>query len=507
MTAGAPSRSKRRLLKGVGAMIGAAATSAVRAQDSGKVWDVIVIGGGNSGIPLAIFASRRGAKVLVIEAAAQVGGTLFLSSGQMSAGGTKFQKSKGIDDTPKEHFDDIMRISNGTANPEIVKLATDNAPETVDWLIDAGFKPRDEHPVMGSGHDPYSKKRYFWGAEGGISILKTLEKELAPEVAKGNVTLMLNTEATGLIQERPGAPVTGVITKGENNAVGRHLGRNIVLTCGGYGSNSKMFEELEGVRDYADTVYPYSQGAGITMGLAAGGYLRGKECHQPLFNAILADDNIPSPVLVRVTTNPEQRQPWEIWVNVRGERFIQEDTPSYDAKEKGLAAQPEERIWIVFDDAILKAAPSVSRSWDKQQITEAFGTYPMFYKANSLAELAAATGVDAAGLKATVDDYNRGQAGGKDKFGRTHMPLPIKQGPFYAIRMQGYYLLDTVGLGVDSSLRVLTSAGKPIPNLYAAGELIGMAAFQGRSYCGGMSVTPALTFGRILGHRILPLSS
>jgi len=489
-----------------GLIVGAAAavSSPVSAQQT-KRWDVIVVGGGNAGIPCAIFAARRGAKVLIIEAAGQVGGTLFLSSGQMSAGGTKFQKSKGIDDTPQEHFDDVMRISQGTANPTILRLAVENAPATVDWLFDAGFEARPEHPVMGSGHDPYSKKRYFWGMEGGLSILKILEKELAPEIARGAVTVLTQTEATELIQQRPGGAVMGVVAVGPDKMATRHLGKSVVLTCGPYGSNARMFEEIEGVRDFADTVYPYSQGAGITMALAAGSYLRGQQCHQPLFNAILADLEVPSPLLVRLTSDPATRQPWEIWVNARGERFVREDTLSYDEREKALLKQPDERCWIVFDDAILKESPSMCRQWTNGELIDAFGTYPTFTKAASLAELAQATGIDAAGLAATVADYNSAQSSGNDKLGRKHMPRPIETGPFYAVRMQGYYLLNTAGVAIDANLRVLDHDDKPIPNLYGAGEMLGMAAFQGQSYCGGMSVTPALTFGKILGERLLPI--
>jgi fumarate reductase flavoprotein subunit len=491
-----------------GLLAGAAAVSAARASaQDGPTWDVIVVGGGNAGIPCAIFAARRGARVLVIEAAGQVGGTLFLSGGQMSAGGTKFQKSKGIEDSPQEHFDDVMRISNRTANPGILRLAVDNAPATVDWLFDAGFEARPEHPVMGSGHDPYSKKRYFWGMEGGLSILKVLEKELAPEVTRGAITILTETEAKELIQDRPGGAVTGVVASGPDGQQRRHRARNVVLTCGPYGSNAAMFERLEGVTDYADTVYPHSQGAGISMALAAGAYLRGQECHQPLFNAILADTEVPSPLLVRLTSDPATRQPWEIWVNVRGERFVREDTNSYDEREKSLLTQTAERCWIVFDDQILKESPSMCRQWSKEELVDAFGSYPTFTKADSLAALAAATGIDRAGLEATIGAYNVAQKNGVDKLGRKHMPRPIATAPFYAVRMQGYYLLNTVGVGVDTSLRVLDRDDKPIANLYAAGEMLGMAAFQGQSYCGGMSVTPALTFGRLLGQKLLPLGA
>ena len=59
------------------------------------------------------------------------------------------------------------------------------------------------------------------------------------------------------------------------------------------------------------------------------------------------------------------------------------------------------------------------------------------------------------------------------------------------------------GLAVDPSLRVLRRNDVPIGNLYAAGEVVGGGLLTGNSFCGGMSVTPALTFGRMLGDRIL----
>ena len=125
------------------------------------------------------------------------------------------------------------------------------------------------------------------------SVLRILEAELQPEIDRGRVTVLLNTEVTDLIQAGDGA-VTGVVTRDLAGETARHSGHNVLLTCGGYASNAQMFEELEGARDYSDVSYEYSQGAGITLGLAAGGYTRGGEYHLPLFGGILADDNYPS---------------------------------------------------------------------------------------------------------------------------------------------------------------------------------------------------------------------
>ena len=124
-------------------------------------WDVIIAGAGTVGVPAAIFAARRGARVLVLEAAPEIGGTLHLSAGQMSAAGTKAQASLGIEDSPDLHFEDVMRISKGTADKELVRLAVDNAAATYDWLTDSGFEPLPEHPVLGLAHEPYSERRYY----------------------------------------------------------------------------------------------------------------------------------------------------------------------------------------------------------------------------------------------------------------------------------------------------------------------------------------------------------
>jgi fumarate reductase flavoprotein subunit len=69
--------------------------------------------------------------------------------------------------------------------------------------------------------------------------------------------------------------------------------------------------------------------------------------------------------------------------------------------------------------------------------------------------------------------------------------------------MQGWTPVSTVGLAVDGNLRVVTEAGAPIPNLYAAGEVIGAGATSGNAFVGGAILTPALTFGMLLGASML----
>ncbi len=474
-------------------------------------WDVIIAGGGTVGLPAAIFAARRGARVLVLEAAGEIGGTLHLSAGQMSAAGTKAQAALGIEDSPDLHFEDAMRISKGTADKDLVRLAVDNAAGTYDWLTDSGFEPLPEHPVLGLAHEPYSERRYYWGQDGGRTILATLRPLFEAEVAAGKITIHMAAQVTRLVQDASGG-VTGVIARGPDGEA-QYDSANVVLATGGYASNPALFEQLNGRPQYANASYEYAQGAGIELGVAAGGWLRGAENYVCSFGNILEDDNFPARVSCRARTMPQDRQPWEIYVNVHGDRFVAEDNPSVDAREHALLKQPDLRFWIVYDGVIARQAPPLIMTglahdvhvWSPEEIAQAFETHPMFTQAASLGELAEKTGIDGAGLVATVAGYNAA-LGGDDPLGRTHRPKPLTQAPYYAVRMQGTTISSTVGLAVDSELRVIDKDRKPIAGLYAAGELLGSGQTMGSAAIGGMMVTPALTFGRILGARILEWS-
>lgn len=499
--------SKRHFISMMGAVAsGLGLSTRSVAQSSDPIWDVIVIGGGNAGLPAAIFAAQRGARVLIIEAAAAVGGTLFMSSGQMSAAGTKLQKQKGIEDSAQLHYDDIMTISKNTANPALVKLAVFNAAATFDWLMDNGFDVHPHHPETGTTHEPYSRARYAWGKSGGRSILNVLNAQLKPHIDAGRVTVMTSTQAKELLLDASGS-VTGVATVDAAGRAQRHSGKNVVLTAGGYTANTQMFEQYERAKRYSVGTYPYSQGAGITLGLAAGGYVRGGEHHLPLFGAIMSNDTYPSPFVATVRPWPPTTPPWGIYVNMQGKRFLREDVPSHDAFEQALLAQQDERCWLVLDDEMLRTMPPFIGRWTREQILESFDTKKMFFKAPDLTALATAAGIDGKTLATTVAAYNEGRASGKDALGRKHMPLPIAKGPFYAVQLQSWALIGFAGLAVNDSLQVIRRDGTPIRNLYAAGELLGAGQLMGRSYCGGMSVTPCLTFGRLLGERFLKIDT
>ncbi|MCB2107696.1 MAG: FAD-dependent oxidoreductase [Rhodobacteraceae bacterium] len=472
---------------------------------SGTTYDLIVVGGGTAGMTAAAIAGRKNANVLIIDAADRLGGTLWLSTGQVSAAGTKLQKSRGINDTPEAHFEDIMRISRGTADADIVKLAVDNAAPTFDWLCDSGFQPIEGHPVMGQGHEYYSERRYYWGKDNGVTIYETLNKMLSPEIARGVVKVLYNTRAQSLIQHSDGR-VTGVVARDASGQTHRYHGKAVLLTTGGYASNGEMFKKFTGRTQHGRMAYHASQGDGLTMAQAAGAGLQGQDKYISGLGAIMVDDDVPSTAIGRFCHWPEQRQPWEVYVNANAERWIAEDNPSVDAREHELLKQPELRWWIILDDAILRESPVPITGWDRERYLAAFDVQNLFYKADTIEALAKATGLDPKALAATIADYNAGQKSGKDKMGRKHMPKPIAKAPFYAIRHQGFSVSSTVGVTINTNLQVTRQDGSVIPGLYAAGEVIGSGLLMGKSFCGGMLVMPAITFGKMIGERVRQLA-
>jgi fumarate reductase flavoprotein subunit len=468
-----------------------------------RIWDAVIIGGGTAGMAAAIFAARRGGKVLVLEATAGLGGTLHWSSGRMSAAGTKLQASKGIEDSRQEFFDDVMRICGNTADPALVRLAIDLAAETFDWLTDLGMPMVPQAPVLATGlHEPYRKRRYAWGPEYGRSVYKTILPVFNAEIVAGGITLLLEHPATALLRDDATGAVIGVRARAKDGREIEHHGRNVLIASGGFAANPAMVEQIHGCKLYATGAAPASQGKGLELALSVGGTLRGGEYLHANFGVVLADSNYPSTVIGKAMTMPEIRAPWEIYVDSTGRRFVAEDEPSIDARERALVTLPDKRYWIVFDQAILDAAPPLIEHWTRAQMVAALGHHEMFLKADTLADLARQGGMQPDTLRETVAQYNESLSS-VDPFGREHRPAPIGTGPFYAVRQHLTLIVSTAGVVVDDQLRVLDANRRPIPGLYAAGEVLGSVATMGDAAANGMLLTPALAFGRLLGEKIM----
>ena len=466
-------------------------------------WDVIIVGAGSAGIPAAIFAGQRGARVLLIEADNRIGGTMHWSSGQISAAGSRVQKELGIEDSPQEHYDDAQRIVGGGIDPVLGRLAIDNAAGTLDWLMDNGLELDPATPIAGMAHEPYRTRRYCWGTNKAVSILDIMQPMLNVEVERGSVDLRLETTFTGLVREGGGA-VTGVTVRTKDGAEETHNSGNVVLTTGGYAGNAELWAKLTPHAPLRAHCNPFSRGDGIVAAEAIGAKVDGGERFLCTFAGVMDDPGDPLSTMLCLQLSPQLRVPWEIYVNTSGVRFVREDHPSVDHREHALLDQDEMRMYIVFDEGIRQNAPPVDVLHGREGMAERLGTHPSFLKADTIAGLAQQAGLDASTLEGTIARYNAAVDSGRDdEFGRETKIRRIEKPPFYAISAGGCTVVSPGGITANGALQVIGSDGAAIPNLYAAGEVLGFARLSGAGFVGGMSLMPAMTFGRMLGQSLL----
>lgn len=460
-------------------------------------FDLVVVGAGTAGVPAALAAAERGLSVALVEAADDIGGTLTLSGGSISAAGTEMQRQAGIEDSPEAHFADAMRINHGTGDHVLLRNWIERAPETIDWLLSIGWTCTPFEPVFAPEHELYSTPRTYRSTEQGFTYIKAYRAALDKAVEAGNLTLFLGARVTEVIKQDGAA--RGVVFN-QGGETGRIDSRAVILTCGGFSGSADHWQDIHGIvplRYHIDTVV----GDGIDLARGAGGDLWFKDYLLPSFGGT-RDLGAPAAAWVHTVIIPAVRPPWEIYVNDQGERFMPEDDPVMDSRERAIMRQSNWSFWVIYDEAIRSKAPPLFK-WEPEKLESLFAGFDEDYvAADSIEELAKRCRLPAEKLAETIDLYNRAQSVGSDMLKRKHLPHPISEGPFYAVKHYGYSICCYPGIRVDHDLRVLNEDGKVVDGLYAAGEAIGIG-FLGHGFLSGGIVSSAVTFGRRLGQEVL----
>jgi len=463
-------------------------------------WDAIIVGAGTSGMACAIAAAEGGARVCLVEKDSEVGGTLHLSAGQMSAACTRRQLALDVDDSTEAHFDEVMKLGHGRNDPAVVRLAVEGAPDTLDWLDDLGFPFPDEMPIMYYGHEPYSKPRTAWGPEMGVSILKTIQPVFEDLAGAGRIELRLGHRLVELITTDGRVDGVRVATDGGEQQLRAPV---TVLTSGGYAANPELFAEFHPDVHCLLGARETSTGDGLNAARAIGAALRGADLHLPTSGCIPMTNEPGRTDIWDAFGNlvPQTRRLREIIVNRAGKRFQREDEPSADARERALVAEGG-RAWVILDEAMLTDDDPVVVGWSADMLRAEAAAGERAWVGHDATSLARSAGIDPGGLAATIADYNDAIAVGTDSLGREMLDAAFTSSPIYAIGVHAGAVVGFAGVDVDDRLRVVSDDGQPIDGLYAAGEILGASASMGNGFSGGMMVTPALTLGRTLGDRI-----
>ena len=148
-------------------------------------FDVIVVGAGTAGIPTAIEAAAAGARVLLVEKDHRLGGTLHTTGGHVAGAGTRRQRAHGIEDTREAWIGRHPPHHPRRLRQDIIDPVVEHATEFIDWLDDHGFRFDPATPRIIYGHEPYYTPRTYYGVDAGVSLLDVFTPLLDEHVAAG----------------------------------------------------------------------------------------------------------------------------------------------------------------------------------------------------------------------------------------------------------------------------------------------------------------------------------
>jgi succinate dehydrogenase/fumarate reductase flavoprotein subunit len=468
-------------------------------------YDIAIAGAGSAGMVCAIRAAQRGLRVVVVEKDTVPGGTLHVTAGHLSAAGTRRQQEKGINDTAEQHYADVRRICRDTMDAIVARKAIELAPQTLDWLQEMGYPFHEKTPLLIYGHEPYGVPRTYFGTNDvsakinrpGQTVFHVLKPLWDEQVAKGNIHFLPEHSLDSIRCD--GSRVTSLMVQ---SPAGVHelYADQYVLTTGGYAANPGFFEN--GPR-LISTARHTSMGDGIVAAQNIGAVFQGHEKHSSTLGGMELDPASGRAdfwtAWARVSNGVDRKQR-EIYVNEKGLRFMNEYDLDADERERIVLQQPGRRFWLIFDETALYDGDCVVPQWTADELKQHSLDGKAVWQADSIAALAEKTGLPPDNLQQTIDRFNQYVKNNRDDdFQRTYLQHAIAQPPYYALLVYAYSLISFGGLKVNEQLQIVRQDSSVIENLYAAGEILGAAATSGHAFCGGMLLTPALSFGKWLG--------
>jgi tricarballylate dehydrogenase len=368
------------------------------------------------------------------------------------------------------------------------------------WLVENGVRFL---PMYGRQSYEVDGKQHFYG---GVNIEAVgggagLVDFLMARCAKLDIEIRYGTGAAKLLQGRD-YRIDGLTVRGPQGYGDIACGA-VVLACGGFESNPEWrvrylgpgwdLARVRGTR--------HNTGEGIQMALDIGAvpYGNWSGCH-----SVGWDISAPPFGDRRILDNFQKHSyPLGIMVNMDGERFVDEGEDyrnlTYVRFGRAIMGQPQRTAVQIFDQ---KAVPRLRDEYRIREVTRVV--------ADTIAELAAGLEIDPAKLCATVDaynaacqpgDYNPAILDGVTTAGivpaKSNWALPIDKPPFEAFVTTTGVTFTFGGLKIDAKNAVQDLADRPIPGLFAAGELVGGLFYE--NYPGGTGLMSGSVFGKLAG--------
>jgi fumarate reductase flavoprotein subunit len=462
--------------------------------------DVAVIGGGLCGMSAAVAAAEQGARVVLLEKKGAPGGNSLFVVGIFGAE-SPAQRRLSIDTPKDELFRMAMDYAHWKINPRIFRTFLDKSGDTIKWLEYKGIR-FDNIPPLYPGHVIRT-----WHSTVKENVGPVILKALRKSCEQLGVKMLFHCSARKIITGDNG--VTGLLAESGKRDIEIKTGSVIVAT-GGYGGNPDMLRKYRPA--YSEKMIysglPHLMGEGLTMAEEAGAATEG------LGTLVLHTHIYPGPSNINGMT----QEPATLWVNKRGERFTDEII-TFQPTECGniIDRQPDKCVYTVFDEAVMRkvmadgllkgdvggkpgTAGTIPVNLDEELAEEADkGDVKI---TDSWGDMAAWMEVPEEVLKNTVEEYNSFCDHGYDRlFNKDRRYLKaLRTPPYYAIKGHLCFLTTVGGIRINQNMETLDGEDKPIPGLYAGGDISG--GWESDTYCILLSGTTsgfAINSGRIAG--------
>ena len=476
--------------------------------------DVVVVGAGNAALTAALAARESGAQVLVLEKAPHEdrGG-----NSRFTGGIVRFAHH-GLEDilplvpdlteaeiarldvepySTQAYVNDIMRLSEGKADPALTHVLVHNSYQTVRWMQSLGVQFELYQTAVRQGgriYFPAGAVIQFWSGGPGLTqrLFRTAEGRGIDVVYEAAVLDLLSTNE---------GRVEGVRVQTPEGLMDIHAGA-VILACGGFEASVERRARYLGAEWQQVHVRGsrYNTGELLdrveALGALLGGHLDGA-------HAVPVDAGSPEvgDLSLGVLT-ARLSYPLGIMVNRESRRFIDEgmDFKSYSYTVMGpeILRQPDGMAYQIFDQQTV------------ERLEARYGSGSPPTTAETIEALAEKLGLNPEALVRTVDEFNEAVQDGtfnpaiKDgkrtkgiEPAKTNWALRLEKPPFVAYGVCCGITFTYGGVMVNDVGEVIHRNSAPIPGLYAAGEITGGIFYH--NYPSGAGLMLGAVFGRIAG--------
>lgn len=458
--------------------------------------DVVIVGAGIAGLSAAYELSRAGRSVLVVEMNSVYGGHALISTGGLSIIDTALQRKRGIADSPDLAFADFMAWGEDNNEAWVRYYVEHSSEEIHDWLIDLGAK--FTVAVAPSGN---SVPRYHFVEGQGFGLMMPIYRSVYRET---NLRIRFSMRAEEIIREK--GRVVGLRATDLRTGQKLEIDAAAVLIATG-GMQSDLNAVVANWRE--DLPEPFSllagsgrnsMGAGLHLAADVGARIERLD-HQ--WNYVTGIPDPRYPFQSRGLSALQVPPGGEVWLNLDGERFVNECSSPRDNLAVVLE-QPSQTHWVVFDSRGKRFFRVSGSGWTEERTRKwVFENPGLMKSAPTLQALADTIRVDVEQLSQSIAEYNalaeRAEQGETAGIALCGNARTIDEPPYYAIKRFVLSRKTMGGIRIDTEARVLDTNGEVIPGLFAAGEATGFAGINGRAALEGTHLGPSIVTGRVAG--------